>query len=56
MNETLLTKLADSSGYPSEGHFRVGAHRFRRDGHGNQTAVIRINPNCDVFEPATPLS
>jgi len=24
--------------------------------HWNQMAVIRINSNCEVFEPATPLS
>jgi len=24
--------------------------------HWNQTGVIRINSNCEVFEPATPLS
>jgi hypothetical protein len=25
-------------------------------GHWNQTAVVRINSNCETFEPATPLS
>jgi hypothetical protein len=54
LNETLLTKLADSSGYPPEAAL-AGTGVPDRGIHWNQRAVIRINPGQKPG-PATPLS
>jgi len=47
LNETLLTKLADSPGYPP-GPRRAGTEVPDLRGIGNQRAVIRINSSLNA--------